>query len=216
MRRICTLNIVSIAFVAATMLSSFTPSARAAIEPRSILKTYFESGDVPTQDQFANLIDSFIHQTDDGLTLVGIGVDTSSGSVVAGRKFEDDVIDITLAYAPPASHPPIAPDWTGHSGFLPLEYQDSVGQPHFGFLQMSMDADTVPPSSTGPAIRVDYWAWESNANTPVIATAVPEPTGALAVIAGIGLLIKRKRRQRTRNGSHLQTEEQACTCEIAA
>jgi hypothetical protein len=39
----------------------------AAIESRDILKTYFETGDVPTEDQFADLIDSYIHQIDDGV-----------------------------------------------------------------------------------------------------------------------------------------------------
>jgi hypothetical protein len=32
--------------------------ARAAIESREILKTFFQTGDVPTQDQFAILIDA--------------------------------------------------------------------------------------------------------------------------------------------------------------
>jgi hypothetical protein len=61
----------------------FGPPAHGAIEPRAILKTFFETGDVPTQDQFSNLIDSYIHQTDDGLTLTGIAA-TSDGSA-AGR-----------------------------------------------------------------------------------------------------------------------------------
>jgi hypothetical protein len=192
----CTRSPIVYAFLPAlmAMLSVRTSPALAAIESRSILKTYFETGSVPTQEQFGTLIDSFIHQTDDGLTLAGVGVVSSSGAVVADRKFEDDVIDITLAYALPAGGPPLLPNWAGKSGFLPLKYQDAGGQAHFGFLQMSMNADTVPPSSTGPAIHVDSWAWESNANTPVIATPVPEPVGGLVtVIAGLSLLAKRRR-----------------------
>lgn len=38
-----------------------------AIEPREVLKTYFETGDVPTQDQFYNFIDSYIHREQDGV-----------------------------------------------------------------------------------------------------------------------------------------------------
>ena len=48
--------------------------AEAAVVTRSILKSFFQTGDKPTSPQFSNLIDSYIHQTDDGLTLVGIGV----------------------------------------------------------------------------------------------------------------------------------------------
>ena len=79
--RIC--NFVCLPFVATAAILFCCPPAHGAIEPRSILKTFFESGDVPTQDQFSNLIDSYIHQTDDGLTLIGIG-GTPDGSA-AGR-----------------------------------------------------------------------------------------------------------------------------------
>ena len=56
-----------------------------AIESRNILKTYFETGDVPTQDQFGSLIDSYVHRTDDNVTIYhapegdkrfGIGITT--------------------------------------------------------------------------------------------------------------------------------------------
>lgn len=36
-----------------------------AIETRTQIKTYFETGDIPTEDQFINLIDSLLHQTED-------------------------------------------------------------------------------------------------------------------------------------------------------
>jgi len=39
------------------------------IEPRDILETYFETGDIPTQEQFQDLLDSYVHQTDDGITV---------------------------------------------------------------------------------------------------------------------------------------------------
>jgi hypothetical protein len=39
------------------------------IEPRDILETFFETGDIPTADQFKDLLDSYIHQTDDGVTV---------------------------------------------------------------------------------------------------------------------------------------------------
>jgi YD repeat-containing protein len=43
-----------------------------AIQSRNILKTYFETGDIPTQDQFHNLIDSMVHLNDDGGSLLMI------------------------------------------------------------------------------------------------------------------------------------------------
>jgi hypothetical protein len=45
-----------------------------AEESRSILKTYFETGDIPTEEQFGNLIDSYIHRLDDGLTIYDPGI----------------------------------------------------------------------------------------------------------------------------------------------
>ncbi|MGZ4117648.1 MAG: hypothetical protein ACXVPY_09210 [Bacteroidia bacterium] len=39
------------------------------IESRKILKTFFETGDIPTQEQFGDVIDSYIHQQDDNVTI---------------------------------------------------------------------------------------------------------------------------------------------------
>ena len=35
-------------------------------QTKEILKTYFETGDKPTQTQFEDLIDSFVHEDDSG------------------------------------------------------------------------------------------------------------------------------------------------------
>lgn len=45
------------------------------IEPRDILKTFFETGDIPTQDQFYDVLDSYIHKTDDGVTIYKVSDD---------------------------------------------------------------------------------------------------------------------------------------------
>ncbi|HAP64875.1 MAG TPA: hypothetical protein DCR93_37115 [Cytophagales bacterium] len=63
---------------------------------RNILKSYFERGDTPTAEQFAQLIDALLHQDDDGLFAkdgqrIGIGTDTPQnrldvkGSLVVGH-----------------------------------------------------------------------------------------------------------------------------------
>lgn len=55
-----------------------------AEESRSVLKSFFETGDKPTEVEFGNLIDSFLNLTDDPLhvegTNIGIGVTTGLGA----------------------------------------------------------------------------------------------------------------------------------------
>lgn len=176
------------ALLAAILLPS--RHAMGAVEPRSILKTFFETGDVPTQDQFANLIDSYIHQTDDGLTLAGIGNEAGTGN--AARLGTNVGINEVLPFATlGASRPAMAPLWTGQSGFLPLKYLDSALAPHYGFLQIHMDASSLLP----PAIHVDYWVWESSANTTLTTFAVPEPGIAMLVTLGAVAAMRRTRRE---------------------
>jgi hypothetical protein len=57
------------------------------IEKRNQLYTYFETGDIPTADQFTNLIDSQINQQDDGISVTkqkdgtnSIGIENKSGT----------------------------------------------------------------------------------------------------------------------------------------
>lgn len=47
-----------------------------AIESRDILKTYFETGNIPTEQDFANLIDSYIHRIDDGVYIFDVPAST--------------------------------------------------------------------------------------------------------------------------------------------
>lgn len=57
---------LAVCFVA----SMTTTSAAKPLDPRSILKTYFETGDIPTQSEFSNFIDSTISQTPDGVSVM--------------------------------------------------------------------------------------------------------------------------------------------------
>jgi len=41
-----------------------------AIESRNTLRTFFETGDIPTQEEFWDVIDSYVHQQDDGILIV--------------------------------------------------------------------------------------------------------------------------------------------------
>ncbi len=47
----------------------FSAAHARPLDPRSILKTYFETGDTPTETQFVNLIDSTFNVTPDGVEI---------------------------------------------------------------------------------------------------------------------------------------------------
>ncbi|WP_027391774.1 hypothetical protein [Aquimarina latercula] len=66
-----------------------------------VLKTYFETGDVPTQNQFENLIDSF-HHKDDGAIITKISVSTT-GTVQF--DFTDGSTVVIEKYNPPSERP---------------------------------------------------------------------------------------------------------------
>lgn len=54
-----------------------------AKKPINILKTYFETGDRPTEQQFADLIDSFLHK-DSGTVITGWTFNNATGAVAIG------------------------------------------------------------------------------------------------------------------------------------
>jgi hypothetical protein len=165
--------------------------------------------------QFSNLIDSYIHQTDDGLalTLVGLGALRGGGTTpLAGSIRTESNVGINEAlpdtmlglWADPALHPEMEPQWAGQHGFLPLKYQDAAGQPYYGFLQVSMES-AVAPGAEGavvvepPAIFVEYWAWETTPNTTLTTFFVPEPASASAVALAGFVMLRRRRCARARS-----------------
>lgn len=52
-----------------------------AIKSVSVLKTYFETGDRPTESQFSDLIDSFLHK-ETGVSVTGKSYDSQTGDVI--------------------------------------------------------------------------------------------------------------------------------------
>ena len=203
-------NFVSFTLVASTAILFYCPPAHGAIEPRSILKTFFETGDVPTQEQFSNLIDSYIHQTDDGLTLTGIGGipdGSAAGKAirVGGNVGINELLPDTFSgsWRSPISTslPRMCSEFCGTSGFLPLKYEGLDG-PHFGFLQIDMGTD--PGISPGAPIFVTQWVWESSANTALTTFAVPEPTTFALLLVGLkSIFCSRSRRHCPRHGNVL-------------
>lgn len=171
---------------------------------RSELKIKFQDGDIPTGQDFADFIDSSLNLLDDGLTLHGIGVGGPANSAL--RLDVGEVIGPLLTYAPSSTNPAMAPLWLGQFGFLPLEYQDASLAPHYGFLQLSMAAGPLPapPGSPGAAIFVEYLVWETDANSPLTTSVVPEPSSvALMLMGAAGLVAAARRAKSTRCRAHV-------------
>jgi hypothetical protein len=205
-------NIFCLTVIASTAILVGCPAAYGAIVPRNILKSFFETGDVPTQEQFSNLIDSYVHHTDDGFDLVAIGSipDSSAagralrvgGNVGINETLPDTYSGIWKPYptAPGTTLPQMCPMFCGTSGFLPLKYAGADG-PHYGFLQIDMGAD--PGASPGAAIYVTQLVWESSPNTTLTTFAVPEPTGLGLLLVGLMSILCRRCRSGYHSGSDM-------------
>jgi hypothetical protein len=191
-------------FVGVLFCMLFVSSQAAnAIETRSILETYFQTGSVPTGEDFKDLIDSFVNYSDDGLTsyrLTGIGNTPAPGSGPNGqglRVNQNVGINEVLPYADlhagytAADLPDMEPQWAGNFGFLPLRYiSNSTGQTHFAYLQGRMDASGT--ATLGPAFHAQYLVFETTAGQTLVTSVVPEPA-SLTFVAMIGLFCLSRR-----------------------
>ena len=57
-------------------------------KPIEVLKTFFETGDKPTEQQFCDLIDSF-HHKDSGIVIEDIQLDPSNGTTISLSNGEE-------------------------------------------------------------------------------------------------------------------------------
>jgi len=188
-------------------------TARAAVVTRPVLKTFFQTGDVPTQAQFATLIDSTVNLVDDryllGLKVYNPQVTYITGDTVVYNRLSigDRVGEVAegTGTTPPAREfanwgplnpndpnaMDVATDFAGQYGFMGIQLQDGTGRISYGFLQMGMDS---VGSALHPAIHVDYIVYESTPNTPLTVFSVPEPSSALLLLGSAGMLVMRRRR----------------------
>lgn len=67
------------------------------------------------------------------------------------------------------------------------------GQVHYGWLEISNDF--LPPHGLSlQATKILGWAYETEPGKPIVAGAIPEPSGtSIAVLAATGLLLRRRR-----------------------
>ncbi len=146
----------------------------AAEETRDILYTYFETGDVPTEQQFGDLIDSFLADVNPSATFLG-SVDDGLGQ---GALFSANTeIGPGLSFSQVAG---LGEAWVGESGFLPLQFGLN-GQTHYGYLQITSATDDQYP------MFVEYLVYETDPNTAILTTTVPEPS--TVVMLGLGGLL---------------------------
>ena len=184
--------------IALTVLFSLAPVAEARPKlTRSILKTFFETGDRPTQEQFATLIDSTIHFNEDR-ELLGLYVSGAEGYRIHRLRIGDTIptgqgTDGSHYVLPtPSSLFQMAPEFAGEFGFVGLLYGDTTGNHYFGMLQVSMEPLTPAIETASPGIFVSYLTMETDPNTTFDAFVVPEPT-VMAALALTGALLNRRR-----------------------
>jgi len=171
--------------IAAFGSTLFESSARAAIESRSVLKSYFETGDIPTEANFSNLIDSMVNLVDDDITVIGVGTDAIPGQgTLLGEGTE---VGPGLVYGDVAG---LSEAWGGQSGFLALTLDIDLQQ-HYGYLQITAAPDDQYP------MFVEYLVYESTPAAPISTASVPEPsTLFLAALSLLLLAIGRRTRRR--------------------
>lgn len=206
----CSKFLASLAIILGLTGVSLPGTANAAIEPRSILKTFFETGDKPTQQQFATLIDSMVNSSSGSLDLFfdygatledhavsfngsGIFAQNPDGNLINfqnGREIGPASLETKLVAGGLLGATSL---WAGQTGFLGLQFElmnEGIITTHYGFVKMKiapLNGGLEGSRSQPYSIYVDSFAYETTPDTPITTfSAVPVP--ASAWLLGSGLL----------------------------
>lgn len=188
----------SILFV---FMASMVSTAFAAIESRDVLKTYFETGDTPTETQFDNLIDSTLNLVVDfgpSIEQHTLAFTDANGALVAASDpFRESGTDVKaleefrheakVMGLVGGNHPNVI-------HFLGVKFEmdnNGITNTHYGFLEFSVDG---PLSGTPYAIHIERFVYESTPNTTLYTVAaVPVPAPAWLFNSALLILLTRKR-----------------------
>ncbi len=181
--------------------------ASAAVLPRSVLKSYFQRGDRPTEAQFSvvspdgepgpGLPPDFLFSRAPGGSGGGhIMTGFVPGGAVLGdgfgrvRRFGigDTTPTSPLGYMEQAGFADWAP---GERAFVAFRFLDSTGQNHFGYWDLSIDPPLPGESLFGMTLH--GWAFESDAETALTMQPIPAPG---VVATGVGMLVLSTARRR--------------------
>jgi hypothetical protein len=178
--QVFTARVAMVGWIAIASVGFMAPGrCSAAEQTRAYLYDKFQNGEIPTQQDFKDMIDSSLNFLDDGL---GRMVVTDS-TVLAARLDAGVTIGPSLSFTDSNSIPGLSNDWWGNSGFLALSFLQN-SQLHYGYLQMAST-----PTPTSPyELFVEYLVYEDQPNVALTTSAVPEPTSlALAAFGFAGL-----------------------------
>jgi hypothetical protein len=131
---------LAVSVLLASAIATQSTLARPIVN-KAVLKSFYETGDVPTESQFGNFIDSMVNLTGN-LNVVGIAVTEPAsppapGGNASSKRFGVgiEVPEYPLDYLSPNTYSILVePEFAGQSGYMALLLNDALGETYYGFL----------------------------------------------------------------------------------